>query len=357
MPKLKLTDLSLRALKTDAASTTYWDTTLPAFGIRVGKNRKTFLVMLGKKRTRHPIGRYGELSLQEARRRAHTLIGEAQQQLQTAKPALPPLHEVLETFYATHCAALKPGSAYQLKRLLKRLPQLDMTSQQLDRLLDGIEKPSERLHAFRAFRVFYAWCSRRRFLTASPMLAMQPPGRDTIRERLLTTEEIVKIWHVAPPNVRLLIATGQRWNQIASLRRCWIEEDVIRFPAEIMKNGMEHVLPFGPLTVSLLATLPETGDLLFPARGQNKPMTHQGKSKLLLEQKAGVSNFVLHDIRRYYASTMASLGIPIATCELLLSHISGSLAGIVRVYQKYSFEKEKREAQLLYEKHLAALVN
>jgi hypothetical protein len=61
-------------------------------------------------------------------------------------------------------------------------------------------------------------------------------------------------------------------------------------------------------------------------------------------------------IRRYYASTMASLGVPIATCEMLLSHVSGSLGGIVRVYQRYSFEPEKKAAQEAYEKHLETIL-
>ena len=52
MPKLKRTDLSLRTLK----PATSWDTPVPAFGIRVQKHRRTFLVMMGHQRKRIPLG-------------------------------------------------------------------------------------------------------------------------------------------------------------------------------------------------------------------------------------------------------------------------------------------------------------
>ena len=186
------------------------------------------------------------------------------------------------------------------------------------------------------------------------MEGMKPPAQNPPRERLLTDHEIKEIWQCATPFMRLLICTGQRFNQIASLQWEWIEEDKINFPASVMKNKLAHTLPIGPLTLAQLP--PQRGYLLFPSGDDpTQPMPNKGRDHYV--KRCSVKNYVMHDCRRYYASTMASLGIPIATCEMLLSHIGGSMAGIVRVYQKYSFEKEKREAQLLYEKHLAAIVN
>jgi hypothetical protein len=263
VPNLHFTDLAIRNLKAPLkGQVDYWDT-LKGFGLRVGTQRKTFIVMAGPVRSRRTIGPYPALSLQEARKQAQKLISEMKE---TPVGMMPPplLSDALETFFATHCATLRPGSAYQLRRLLKRLPALDITSHQIDKLLDGIEKPSERLHAFRAFRVFYRWCVRRKYLRDSPMEGMSSPGKDTIRDRLLTSEEIQKIWRVAPPFVKLLITTGQRWNQIASLRWSWIENEAIRFPATIMKNNLEHTLPVSSLTLSLLSTIPKEGHLLFP---------------------------------------------------------------------------------------------
>jgi Arm domain-containing DNA-binding protein len=65
VPKTRLSDLSIRALKPGE----YWDTKFPSFGIRVGKNTKTFL--LKKNNSRIKIGSYPVTALAEARNRAH----------------------------------------------------------------------------------------------------------------------------------------------------------------------------------------------------------------------------------------------------------------------------------------------
>ena len=64
MPRLQLTDVTIRALKSDA-QTDFWDTKTPGFGIRVGKNTKAFIVKIDNRRI--TIGQYPAVSLQEAR--------------------------------------------------------------------------------------------------------------------------------------------------------------------------------------------------------------------------------------------------------------------------------------------------
>ena len=70
MPKLHLTDLSLRSLKPGM----YWDTTVPAIGIRVQKHRRTFLVMMGPQRKRIPLGHWPQTKLADARTSARRIL-------------------------------------------------------------------------------------------------------------------------------------------------------------------------------------------------------------------------------------------------------------------------------------------
>ena len=77
MPNIHLTDLSVKALKGSDKYVTYWDTTTPGFGIRVGKRSKTWTVMRGRNRERVSIGQHGCLSLSEARKEAMRLLYEA----------------------------------------------------------------------------------------------------------------------------------------------------------------------------------------------------------------------------------------------------------------------------------------
>src|SRR5438105_1236149 len=72
-----LTDVTIRSLATPAkGQRAYFDDGLPGFGIRVSQGgTRTFFVFLGKgsSRNRHSIGRYGIITLAEARTEAKRL--------------------------------------------------------------------------------------------------------------------------------------------------------------------------------------------------------------------------------------------------------------------------------------------
>ena len=54
-----LTDLLVRSLEPGL----HFDSKVPAFGIRVGKSRKTWVVVKGRNRTKVSLGHYPELSM------------------------------------------------------------------------------------------------------------------------------------------------------------------------------------------------------------------------------------------------------------------------------------------------------
>src|SRR5262245_44282982 len=73
MPVVHLTDIAVSRLTTPD---TYFDEATPAFGIRVGKNRKTWIVIRGAERIRTRVGRYPTMSLADARKAAKKLLTE-----------------------------------------------------------------------------------------------------------------------------------------------------------------------------------------------------------------------------------------------------------------------------------------
>jgi len=60
MPRLHLTDLVVQRLGTPGI---YYDTKKPAFGIRVGKSRKAWVITRGTDRQRITVGHYPAMSL------------------------------------------------------------------------------------------------------------------------------------------------------------------------------------------------------------------------------------------------------------------------------------------------------
>jgi integrase len=81
-----------------------------------------------------------------------------------------------------------------------------------------------------------------------------------------------------------------------------------------------------------------------------------GVRKIALDE-CGVKGFTHHDLRRTFATNMAALGVRLEVTEKLLNHVSGSLGGIVAVYQRHDFKDEMREAVTKWEAKLSALVN
>ena len=282
------------------------------------------------------------------------------------RPASLAFPAALELFLENHAANLRPRSAYQLTRNLKKhfhwTKSLDqITHHDVAETLDAIDAPSQRAHVLKDVRTFFNWCIPR-YLQSSPCAGIKKSPQKS-RERVLTNDELVRVWnwskelgHPYGTIVLLLILTGQRLGEIAALRWEWIGEDAIRLPAEITKNARATIFPIGKLAQEVLAKVPRLGSLLFPARGhEDKPFNGFGASKLSLD-KCGVTEFTHHDLRRTFATNMAKLGVRLEVTEKLLNHVSGSLGGIVGVYQKYDFQSEMREAVQSWEDHLQAIL-
>ena len=69
------------------------------------------------------------------------------------------------------------------------------------------------------------------------------------------------------PIVMLLILTGQRRGEIASLKWSYIDRDnrTITLPAMLTKNRRQHTFPFGQGVADIFDVIPEQGEYLFPA--------------------------------------------------------------------------------------------
>ena len=70
----QFTELSIKSFPfAEGPQYDVWDANLPRFGLRIGKRTKTFVLNAGKRRI--TLGRYGVISLKEARDEAKRRIG------------------------------------------------------------------------------------------------------------------------------------------------------------------------------------------------------------------------------------------------------------------------------------------
>lgn len=280
MPQLHLTEISVRALKGSDQYITYYDDTLPAFGLRCGKRSKTWVVLRGKKRERVTIGRYPDLTLAAARAEAKKLLaGEPEPRVPRAA-YIAARDDFLEEHYRDSTSDWpaivklilnKHFKAFEGKQLA------DISDADIEDALDRIEGASARLHAYRVARTFFGWCVKppRRYLKASPMAGYEPPGKDGKRSRILSDDELTRIWNASESGsrrvFRLLILWGTRSAETARLERRWVSGDVLTIPGSedgkrVTKNGRAHTVPLLPLAGSVLGAQVETGPYFFPGR-------------------------------------------------------------------------------------------
>lgn len=372
MPKKSLTDLMIKRLKPpERGQETTWDTQITGFGVRCSQGgSKTFVVMHGKNRRRVSIGRYPVVSLSAARQKAKEILFNAT--LHPEKTPSPSYMLALERYFRLREPELKRSTFLEYRRLLNthfsfnETPVEDITTNEIANLLDQIESQSERSHAYVALKVFFNWCVEREYCPSNPMATIRKPKIPSAKERVLDDDELAAIWHATDELgkygtiVRLLITTGQRRGQIANLQSAWVDKDkkIITFPAEIMKNGREHRLPYGLLTdFVLLRTTAIEGYFFSPPGLAGRPFTAWSKNKRRLDQLLpDIEPWTLHDLRRTWSTNAARLDIAPHITDRVLSHVTGTLSPVARVYNQYKYETAVREAVRAMEKHILGLV-
>jgi hypothetical protein len=120
MPSVRLTEITIRNLAAPAAGqATYWDASLPGFGLRLSQGgARSFVVVHGETRTRRTIGRYPIISLADARNEARRLMAEIT--LGLNKPPTVTFQEALDEFLANSEKRNRPRTARDYRRLLTR---------------------------------------------------------------------------------------------------------------------------------------------------------------------------------------------------------------------------------------------
>jgi integrase len=364
----------LRAAKPPVrGTTTLWDGAQRHFGVRVSQGgAKSFIILLGSGR-RQSIGRFPTISLSSARARAKELL--AEQTLGKTRPKFIAFDDALKTFLTECEKKNRPRTLRDYARLLKshfafgpkNLAEISRHDirRKLEKL-NGVQ--SEQNHAVAVLKTFFKWAVRHGYIEQNPTDAFATIKR-LPRERVLSDDELRLVVRTALEGsstfshiVALLVLTGQRRSEVAALRWEWINKDerTITLPAFHTKNKRTHTFPYGRMVAEILERIPHQSGYLFPAardQAKGKPATvfnGWGKPKVAFDVLCNVSGWQLHDLRRTFASKLASLGISLPTIEKLLNHVSGSFGGIVSVYQRHNWLPEMRAAIAVWDEWLAS---
>ena len=234
---------------------------------------------------------------------------------------------------------------------------------------------ANRRNVFAVIRRMFRWAVSRGDIERSPMEGMETPPPVKARDRWLSDDELRRVWNQAMkthrcfgPIVRLLILTGQRREEVASLS--WEELDrgdlMWTLPGDRAKNGEPNRVPLNELAVAVLDEV--TGGPSWPRRGKIFPTStgggfsayDKGKKRLdrLVAADGGdpIAPWRLHDLRRTFATGFQRLGVRFEVTEAVLNHMGGSRAGVAGIYQRHDWKAEKRAALDFWNDHVATIL-
>jgi integrase len=209
----------------------------------------------------------------------------------------------------------------------------------------------------------FNWAIGRGILEKSPCTGLSKPTPDKSRNRILSDDELREIIFAARRTTRpygaiveLLALLGQRRTEVAEMawREVDIEKKVWTIPSERAKNSRAHFVHLAPRALEIIQAQPKSDGLVFPT-SSGKPFMEFSSMKLRLDKEGGVTDWVLHDLRRTVVSGMASLGIAPHVADKVLNHQSGTISGVAAVYQRHEFLSERKAAMNLWGEHIAVL--
>jgi integrase len=389
-----------------------WDTIIPGFGVRIndekdharaGKaGRITFILYSRYPGSRAPerrtLGRWPELSLERARRKASEWRQQIAKGIDPAIAAeeerLARLRQMDSTFasvaekFIEHMKANKQRKASEVERDLRKnfikpwghRPIASIKPMDVALVIEATVRRGKLGHAHSLFahiRRLFRWAIPM-YIEHSPCTQLSPKrliGDRKRRARVLSDPEIAALWKATEPMgypyaplYRLLLLTGLRLSEVseASWDEFDFKERVWTIPAARMKKtGAEakpHAVPLTDAIMETIEPLPRfpNGKFLFSNKNGTTPLKanmfnrpkHQ-LDELMRETLGELPDWVNHDIRRTVRTKLSALRIPEEVREAVLAH---ARPGIKGHYDMHHYVDEKRDALTQWAAKLRTIV-
>lgn len=411
---LHLTDRTIAAFPTPTESERqhdYWDDALRGFGVRVSYGgRRAFVLRyrVNARLRRLTIGPYPDLSLADARRKAREVLGDVARGDDPAEDKQE--RRDAETFRGLAKAYLEMAekrhrSWKEEKRIINKdlLPDfghrllVDIRRRDIRDLVEAIaRKRKAPVMANRTLGVLsrlFNFALDHEWVEANPATRIPEPGVERSRDRVLSDDEVRELWKKleaigAPPEpsdarsnsdnedsesdkpavtpataqaFQVQLLTAQRPGEVRSMR--WADVDLESgwwsIPAALAKNGKPHRVPLTKPVTMILGKLrkgaSDNAIFVFENRPGTGSIAHRGKKAASALCKTLSFEFRAHDLRRTAATRMAETGVPRDHIAKVLNHIDGGPEA-TRVYDRYDYDAEKRDAVDRWARRLTAIV-
>jgi integrase len=397
MARGKITKRTIEALIATGAEGFVWDDGIKGFGARITNSGAISYVLqfrMGGREAqtrRYTIGSHGSpwtpTTAREEAQRLCILIAQGIDPVESDKQRRREAVDLAFGNYANRFEDSCVGKGWRVlvasslrhhvKSVLGAKPLPTITRIDVVAVFDRMPavQAANKRNVFAVLQRLFRWAISRGDLERSPMEGMETPPAVKARDRWLSDGELGLVWNNAMPThpcfgpiIRLQIMTGQRREEVSSLR--WEELDraecLWTLPGERAKNGEPNRIPLNALAIKVLDQVadgqiwPKRGKLFSTSTGGPFTAYHKAKEKLdhLIATEDGmpIPPWRLHDLRRTVATGFQRIGVRFEVTEAVLNHVGGSRAGVAGIYQRHDWKAEKQEALRLWNDHVQSIL-
>jgi integrase len=343
------------------------DTELKGFALRVTPNgAKSFIVekRINGRVRRITLGRYGELTVEQARKQAQITLGDiaagkdpvAEKATERARGVT--LGEAFTEFLRAR-RHLKPRTVYDYKRFMEVVfkdwqarPLVNISKDMITRhhsRLGQDHGPAYANHAMRCLSAVFSFARARYESTeGESLIPLNPVTRLTEtkawyplkRRRSVIKTEQLSAWYQAAQAVKtdpsltsaetvadyliLMLFTGLRRQEAARLR--WIDVDFRDRTMQVLetKNDQPLVLPLSDFVLELLVSryARKVSTFVFPGTGKAGHL-HEPRRVMAKITELSAVPFIIHDLRRTFITAAERLDISAYAIKRLVNHKMG----------------------------------
>jgi integrase len=394
---MNLTAKLIESLKTPSKRTEYFDEDVPGLCLRItetGHKSWGLYYRFAGRQQRLSLGSLAALSLKQARKKARSALNDV---AENKNPFTAKIEQrAAETFkfvtqeYIERYAKPNKKSWEEDQRIIDHdlLPYFgairakEITRKDITELLErkAAKSPVQANRTRSLPNKIFRWAIPKGYIENNPVyLTELPGGKESERDRVLSEKEIKQVWTsldkereadkahrkyqmLSAGSLKLRLLTAQRGGEVMSMEWSEIENEWWTIPGSKTKNGLTHRVPLSPGS----SIIDEMKSLVEGTEKNKKPLSNfvfpgprgghiENVQKAIqrIRKSTGIQ-FRGHDLRRTAATQMTSMGIPRLIVQKILNHVE---PGVTQIYDRYSYDKEKREALESWSKRLVLMVS
>lgn len=293
------------------------------------------------------------------------------------------VERTLESYMADAKRRMREGTIIRLESTIRthvkpKFGDKSLALITLDHVRKHVEKieeagfPGAARSTCSAMKAIMAFALERGLIDVNPLKGYSGPAIRS-RERVATQEELRRVWlgledmaqnpvgRATALALQLAMLTLQRRSEVSGLSKPEVDFGARRWtiPGSRTKNKSPQVVPLAPIAFKTLkAGFEHSGaDVAFCRRDRlmASRSTALTRAFIRLREDVGAGDLTVHDLRRTGATMMAELGVSGDVISRILNHTPPG-PQVTKIYNRFDYEPQKRQALELWEGHLMSIV-